>query len=114
MLSKLKLIALLLIGILATVGVVYAASIIWSNTITINPVNPSIASLILSINTTTPVVNETIRCICTLSTGATGVTINFLINNVTTGAAVTSSGIATWDYVVPNDTQFKVNATCTI
>lgn len=112
---KTKVKALIVIAVIASLLIagVWAATTYWSNTIQIDPEPAQVLSL--SANSTTPEVGETIRFTATVDPPIASITVNFLVNNVTVGAAVTnSSGLADWDYVAPSETTFWVNASATM
>jgi hypothetical protein len=112
---------LVIIGIaLLLVAAVYAATQIWSNDVTVNPLpSPTptpepTPTLALSVNTTTPYVGENIELTATLSNGADGVTVDFYRNNVLMGSNITVSGVCTYIAPITNENQKIYNATCTV
>lgn len=104
--------ALILISSLATVLIAYAATQIWSNTVTITPV--ALPTLTLTANTTTPMVTETVKFTATLSNSASGVIVNFYRNGTWIGSNSTVNGVCTFNLQVTTTDVLQVNASCTI
>lgn len=133
----LAIIIVVLVASLVVAGVVIAASVLWSNPVTVTPqLNPTptptptpspspspsptpiVYTLNLDVNTTTPFIGEAIKLTATITPITEGVTVTFYKNNVLiaeSGATTNAGGVA--EYVTPTITGItpKVyNATCTI
>ncbi len=110
------LVAILVASMFSTVGGVAYAIMVQSNTVNVNPINPT--SIALVVNNTTPYVGNPIIITATLGNAANGVIITFKNGNATIytvlGTVTTvGGGIATLQCVINNTTPLKIYATTT-
>ena len=105
--NKQTLITILCICAVAGLAITIGYAMI-SNTITITP---QITSLLLSTNSETPAVGDTVTLTLTLSEAVSGVPVTFYVNGTPTGPINTVSGVATLPVAITDLTVLTCYAT---